>query len=148
MAVYHAVKGGAHWQIPVTGYDPRDLLRGRYIRFLYDLPPQPAKECGTACAVCLNGDVSAPAISWTNTSSAPSLCNAWFNIGARQQQRFYIPEDIADRADALMRTQSDTITALVSVDNGHIRLETLLINGTKDIRTYIREQRQEAETDR
>lgn len=29
------LQGAEPWVIPVTGYDPRDPLRGRYIRFVY-----------------------------------------------------------------------------------------------------------------
>lgn len=29
---------GTDWDVPVQGYDPRDLLRGHYIQFQYDWP--------------------------------------------------------------------------------------------------------------
>jgi GDYXXLXY protein len=29
---------GTDWEVPVQGYDPRDLLRGHYIQFQYDWP--------------------------------------------------------------------------------------------------------------
>ncbi|WP_435416694.1 GDYXXLXY domain-containing protein [Parerythrobacter aurantius] len=29
---------GTDWEVPVQGYDPRDLLRGHYIQFEYDWP--------------------------------------------------------------------------------------------------------------
>lgn len=29
---------GVEWEVPVSGYDPRDLLRGHYIMFRYDWP--------------------------------------------------------------------------------------------------------------
>ena len=29
---------GTDWEVPVAGYDPRDLLRGHYIRFRYEWP--------------------------------------------------------------------------------------------------------------
>lgn len=29
---------GTDWDIPVQGYDPRDLLRGHYVQFRYDWP--------------------------------------------------------------------------------------------------------------
>lgn len=29
---------GSVWEVPIRGYDPRDLLRGHYIRFQYDWP--------------------------------------------------------------------------------------------------------------
>ena len=35
---------GTDWDVPVQGYDPRDLLRGHYIQFQYDWPGETAKE--------------------------------------------------------------------------------------------------------
>jgi len=29
---------GTDWDVPVAGYDPRDLLRGHYVEFTYDWP--------------------------------------------------------------------------------------------------------------
>ncbi|MEQ8411835.1 MAG: GDYXXLXY domain-containing protein [Erythrobacter sp.] len=29
---------GTEWEVPVAGYDPRDLLRGHYVEFTYDWP--------------------------------------------------------------------------------------------------------------
>lgn len=35
---------GTDWEVPVQGYDPRDLLRGHYIQFQYDWPGETATE--------------------------------------------------------------------------------------------------------
>ncbi len=29
---------GSDWEVPIQGYDPRDLLRGHYVEFTYDWP--------------------------------------------------------------------------------------------------------------
>jgi len=29
---------GTEWDVPIAGYDPRDLLRGHYVQFRYDWP--------------------------------------------------------------------------------------------------------------
>lgn len=29
---------GTEWDVPIAGYDPRDLLRGHYVQFLYEWP--------------------------------------------------------------------------------------------------------------
>ena len=29
---------GSEWEVPIEGYDPRDLLRGHYVEFTYDWP--------------------------------------------------------------------------------------------------------------
>lgn len=35
---WRAAQQGQEWLIPVQGYDPRDLLRGHYVRYRYDWP--------------------------------------------------------------------------------------------------------------
>lgn len=57
---------GTDWDVPIAGYDPRDLLRGHYVEFTYDWPiPQvdgDAQEQRAVQAVpppqglCLKGD--------------------------------------------------------------------------------------------
>ncbi|NBC88777.1 MAG: hypothetical protein GVX90_04685 [Alphaproteobacteria bacterium] len=58
---------GTDWEVPIAGYDPRDLLRGHYVEFTYDWPiPQVDRDAGTEQAMrpaapppqglCLRGD--------------------------------------------------------------------------------------------
>lgn len=35
---WRAAQQGQEWLIPIQGYDPRDLLRGHYVRYRYDWP--------------------------------------------------------------------------------------------------------------
>ncbi|MES2055406.1 MAG: GDYXXLXY domain-containing protein [Pseudomonadota bacterium] len=37
-STYWLAQQGQEWLIPIRGYDPRDLLRGHYIRYRYDWP--------------------------------------------------------------------------------------------------------------
>lgn len=53
---------GTEWEVPVEGYDPRDLLRGHYVEFTYDWPlPEPDPGEGARNvrpppqALCLSG---------------------------------------------------------------------------------------------
>lgn len=63
----HVSRQGTDWEVPVEGYDPRDLLRGHYVEFTYDWPvPPAARDAGTEPAMrpaapprqglCLKGD--------------------------------------------------------------------------------------------
>ena len=40
---------GTEWEVPIMGYDPRDMLRGHYVEFTYDWPglddPAPQVLC-------------------------------------------------------------------------------------------------------
>ncbi|MGB3723997.1 MAG: GDYXXLXY domain-containing protein [Pacificimonas sp.] len=46
------------WEIPVTGYDPRDILRGNYIQFQYDvIVSGDVSPCADGdCTLCLTGN--------------------------------------------------------------------------------------------
>lgn len=47
---------GTEWDVPVRGYDPRDLLRGHYIVYSYDWPGlDPKVELASAGELCLIG---------------------------------------------------------------------------------------------
>ena len=50
-----AIGAGSRWVIPVEGYDPRDLVRGHYIRFRYAWQvlddPEMCREA--KCDICL-----------------------------------------------------------------------------------------------
>lgn len=50
--------GAAEWRIPVSGYDPRDPLRGHFIRFSYDWTLRgDGSACGDGqCELCLFRD--------------------------------------------------------------------------------------------
>ncbi|MEM6585863.1 MAG: GDYXXLXY domain-containing protein [Pseudomonadota bacterium] len=37
---------GTDWEVPIQGYDPRDLLRGHYVEFRYDWPIRPVDADG------------------------------------------------------------------------------------------------------
>lgn len=55
VAAEQAVRGASEWRIPITGYDPRDPLRGRYIRFQYAWRlAGPGRVCSDrTCRLCL-----------------------------------------------------------------------------------------------
>jgi hypothetical protein len=57
---------GAEWDVPIMGYDPRDLLRGHYIVFRYDWPGLEREVVPSyVTELCLVGN--APAISRTTS---------------------------------------------------------------------------------
>lgn len=47
--------GASEWRVPITGYDPRDPLRGRYIAFSYVWQAEgDARQCRSGgCVLCL-----------------------------------------------------------------------------------------------
>jgi hypothetical protein len=51
----HTFKQGTVWEVPVAGYDPRDILRGHYVEFTYDWPGLKSPRLGGPQALCLEG---------------------------------------------------------------------------------------------
>ncbi|HEY6814301.1 MAG TPA: GDYXXLXY domain-containing protein [Croceibacterium sp.] len=52
---------GTEWDVPIAGYDPRDLLRGHYVVFTYDWPvSERVSELVYARELCIQG--TAPTI--------------------------------------------------------------------------------------
>ncbi|MEO9469460.1 GDYXXLXY domain-containing protein [Parasphingorhabdus sp.] len=51
---------GVEWDVPIAGYDPRDLLRGHYVQFRYDWPGLDEEEDGlvsryNGSQICIHG---------------------------------------------------------------------------------------------
>lgn len=47
---------GTDWEVPVQGYDPRDLLRGHYLVFQYDWPGLDEDDVpGPGAELCIDG---------------------------------------------------------------------------------------------
>ncbi len=60
---------GTDWDVPIRGYDPRDLLRGHYITYQYDWPRLSGNTLGYISELCIEG--KAPAILRTTVAGAP-----------------------------------------------------------------------------
>lgn len=56
-ATHRAAQQGTEWDVPIAGYDPRDLLRGHYVIYTYDWPGFEAggAELASEQALCLEG---------------------------------------------------------------------------------------------
>lgn len=90
LAAERAAQPSMH--IAITGYDPRDLLRGHYLQFRLDLPDAE----GLACA-CLHPDPGAPlrpAVTPARCEPPPDGCRH-FIARPRQSFRYYAAEDRA-----------------------------------------------------
>lgn len=144
---------GKEWRIPVTGYDPRDLLRGHYLTFRYDWNWQDenSQSCsGKNCALCLEeasfGDSYSPKVQMMSSRRAKSQCNSYirgysrrqgqFEIGNKQGyglRRYYIPEEQARLLDGMLRRQDENghqfVMGLRVNDQGHAVVEHMYIDG-------------------
>ena len=55
---HHRARQGVEWDVPIAGYDPRDLLRGHYVIYRYDWPGLEGRRTNLALepVLCLDGE--------------------------------------------------------------------------------------------
>jgi hypothetical protein len=89
--------GGSEWRIPVSGADPRDLLRGHFIAFAYDWQLEGSTDIceTTGCDLCLTrqgGRVTARFV------ARPAACPARVDVArSRLDVRPHISDDMPAR---------------------------------------------------
>ncbi len=135
-AEYH-LSIGSQWDFAITGYDPRDLLRGHYLRFrlAYDWQ-EPRKQCAgdKGCVYCLT-DIGnqAPQVQIVDARLAKQ-CDGFMQYDYLQEpfNRFYIAETQARLAEDLLRQARIDNTAYLRLSinkKGTPRIVDLLIDG-------------------
>lgn len=129
------VQGGTEWAVPIGGYDPRDLLRGHYLR--YRLTWQVESDgCGgdpASCCYCLwdagaRGAHKEPAVSLISCADrAP--CESYFpKQRIDDLEKFYIPEGEGARLERAIREKPAALLIGVS-KRGQVVVKDLLLDG-------------------
>ena len=101
-----AVRSGPTWLIPITGYDPRDLLHGRYLRYQYRFNWQGEDACGQSptaldeeCCLCFTRTDTRgfdPPTRELSCSEVREQCDGWLSSRAvLPPLRYFVPEDRA-----------------------------------------------------
>lgn len=105
IATHSRARQGVEWDVPVKGYDPRDLLRGHYIAFQYDWPGLARGDYGTGrSTLCLEG--TPPTISRTLVAPVGSCrypVGRPQDIWAVDQGRLYVAQTAAARMERQLR---------------------------------------------
>ena len=122
------------WEVAIRGYDPRDLLRGQYLRYRFDFERGGQDECGPSaehsdasvrgrvqpeelsdeCCLCLQR--SAPGalgaqVRQVECDGADERCEDVLQVQSiRSPLRYFIPED---RASELERALGERAASLV-----------------------------------
>jgi len=131
------INQGQEWQFKVQGYDPRDLLRGHYLRFnlRYNWTNEKAGcESGVDCCLCLS-DISqqTPEVKKTNCEVAKNQCDGYMRSEfERSLNRYYIPEDYALQAEQILRDAGAENNAFLSVsisNTGEPQITDMIIRG-------------------
>ena len=63
---------GTDWEVPIEGYDPRDLLRGHYVEFAYDWPGFEEAGAVVPQSFCLEG--TAPRLTTARAMAGSEPC--------------------------------------------------------------------------
>lgn len=138
------VHGREAFRFDITGYDPRDLLRGHYLIFNY-VWPENAEDKTTrrdemACA-CINGEEDAPVVTFVDCAARAGLgasCSRAIAVrrwGGTYQpdeplRRYYIPEQHAVQLEAMMLLATKTFSVdLVPGNRGGGQLKMLYVDG-------------------
>jgi hypothetical protein len=131
---------GVDWDVPVTGYDPRDLLRGHYVAFQYEWPglTQDAQNRWSGPDIlCLTG--KAPLIAQAtklatypgnSTPQCPTVIrvNQWSNdaFAGLSRDSIFIAQN--DATELTLKLGDPKLQAMVRIrvgENGYIRPQTL-----------------------
>lgn len=134
------VSQGKEWQFEVQGYDPRDLLRGHYLRFSLNYNWANNTTTGDACddskdcCLCLsNIGEQAPLVEHMACGPARTQCDGFIHgVFEHELNRFYIPEKYAKQAETILRDARDANSAYLSVaisEQGEPQIIDMLIKG-------------------
>ena len=139
LSTQHKQTSGKLWHVEITGYDPRDLLHGRYIRYQlnwskYGKTPQ-TKEA--LCLISGATDTTTPII-----SSDQQNCASIIKAGKNPEnwnyrgRRYQIPEKYADALDDAFADSKNKFSVDLHVHNGKIYIGDLYMNGSKVKENY------------
>lgn len=117
-----ASRQGVEWEVPVQGYDPRDLLQGHYVQFQYEWPAKDAPTFGPGFAyeaLCLEG--MAPRLDRARARRGDEDCPALVRAGEAESGRLYVSQAEAARLQQQLwdRKQQGFIRIRLRPD-GHI----------------------------
>ena len=135
-AEYH-INQGKEWKFHVQGYDPRDLLRGHYLRFNLRYNWENNKDqCANAndCCLCLT-DINqlVPQVKRTSCEVAQNQCDGYMRSEfERSLNRYYIAEDYAKKAEQILRDARVDNQAFLSISinrQGEPLITDMIIHG-------------------
>jgi len=126
---------GEMWKFKISGYDPRDLLRGNYVMYQVEFDWEAGKkECSDKkdCCVCLKrkkDSLNSTKVSKTSCSLAAERCDGLIQERYLQTLRkYFIPEDKGKALEKVIRENDAEILVAIS-DDGHPVVRDLLVDG-------------------
>jgi uncharacterized membrane-anchored protein len=140
-----ALNSGREWRFAIAGHDPRDLLRGKYLRYNLQLEWESALSSGESsvrqlderlagCA-CLRerGPNVSPLLRGVECSRAVEECDDFVKLSSlRKAERFYVSESQARALEKRLIKAAQVGQAYVVVvvrRNGDVAIKDLLLDG-------------------
>lgn len=122
LATDRASRQGTEWDVPIEGYDPRDLLQGHYVQFQYDWPrlKVDGDERGISYqTLCLSG--AAPRLDSVTVKLPGQPCPNVVRDDDSDEGRLYASQAEAERLQKQLwdRTLQGVIRIRVRED-GHV----------------------------
>lgn len=88
---------GQRWNFPMRAYDPRDILRGKYLNVRLDYELDPTRCDSGECCACYRDvafDQSPPMVNLVPCQEAKESCKTWLTQDALSSSyRYFVPED-------------------------------------------------------
>ena len=133
-----ALRGGVPVRVRITGYDPRDLIRGHYLRFRFAWNWEGGAPRGATAALCVLSRDENPLVR-PLASAADPACELPVRLQPGDSLRFqpegvsdqlFVPEDSAAALQAAMLDGSATLTvALAVARDGTARISGWQVDG-------------------
>lgn len=129
---------GQTWFFETRGYDPRDLLRGHYLRYrvVYsdtEGTPGCAAEDPDCCLCLTRTDARRPPrVTHRTCEVAEQQCDGYVHTGRLEQlERYYIPEEGRQALEARLRSAHADSEALIelSITDGEPAVKALWLHG-------------------
>lgn len=127
------------WVFEIGGFDPRDLLRGRYLQFRLRVDEvgvrEPCDDASDRCCLCLTrtADGTPPVTERATCASAVTTCDGALQTGyLGRQLRYYVPEARAADLDRRLATAMTSRRAQVvlAIDrSGDADVRALILDG-------------------
>lgn len=122
---------GRPYRIAIEGYDPRDMVRGHFLRYRLQFAwDEPRERCTTAeCAYCLRGPAGSEPRVVKVSAGDTADCDASFPEKQLDHlQEFYIPEDRGTALEQAIRKHKAELSVRVS-GGGAVVIQDLLLDG-------------------
>lgn len=136
----YATQHGLVWTIPIEGYDPRDLLHGRYLQYRYRLHWDGVDTCGdtfasarepaVGCCLCLTRvavDGYDPHVRQLHCDEAETICDGMLRSESMLgPQQYFVPEDRALELETALREREAAIELAIDPQRNAAVRELLL----------------------